>query len=170
MRLAAQLSFGFVLLVVSAAGCGSAPQAITPVTSGEATTPASPATASSTSTIASPTKASCDPKDLVGVVDKLVTDGTNKHVVVSVTVGACRNGFVQLLATGDQSGCAPDGTVGHVCSEPQPMWLKDVGGVWTLVGSGTGIGCEPPGGIIVMEPEITEACRALWPPPGPATT
>ncbi len=170
MRLAALLTFGFVVFVVSSAGCGSAPRAITRVTPGEATTPASPAIASSTSTIASLTKASCDPKDLVGVVNKLVTDGSNKHVVESVTVGACRNGFVQLLRTGDLSGCAPDGTMGHVCSEPQPMWLKDVGGVWTLVATGTGIGCEPPGGIIAMEPEITEACRALRLPPDPATT
>jgi hypothetical protein len=106
---------------------------------------------------------------LVDAVDKLVADGTN-HVVVRVTVAACRNGFVQLLATGDESGCAPDGTVGHVCSEPQPMWLKDVGGVWTLVAVGTGLGCEPPGGLIVMEPSITEACKELYPSPDPTTT
>jgi hypothetical protein len=126
------------------------------------TTIALPPDSSSTSTAAAAQAATCDPNDLVQAVNKAVTGGADNHTFVTVAVDACQGGFAQLVATGDTSGCAPDGTVGHVCSEPQRMWLKAVNGVWTLLDAGTGVTCAA-NGPMGRSPSITEACNVLFP-------
>ncbi len=153
MRSASRFLIGLVLVAGAASGCGSQPDA-SPATQPAASTPTQSVAPSSTSAASGPT---CDPQQLTAVLDSLVPDDTVP--LTSVTVDACRDGFVQLVAVRDQSGCPPSGTAGNPCTEPQRMWLKYADGAWTVLDVGTGIGCDPTD----LAPSITEACAALYP-------
>ncbi len=110
-----------------------------------------PTTGSSTPT--SVVAASCDEASLYAAVKALFPDEP-LWKPTGVIVDACRGGYAQVVAIADQSTCP---TVGVECYENQPIWLQDVGGVWTMLDSGTGISCSPG----ETDPPIEPACAAF---------
>jgi hypothetical protein len=69
-------------------------------------------------------------------------------VTASVTIKACKNGYAQVFAVPTQ----PDRY------QAEQLFLKDDGGTWIVVGSGTGIDCDDPEGI---DAATQAACAAL---------
>lgn len=69
----------------------------------------------------------------------------------SVTIQACRGGYAFVLA---HPGNVPPGTQ---VEESEQVFLRNDGGEWTVIGSGTGISCSDPD----IPPELEQACTAL---------
>jgi hypothetical protein len=75
--------------------------------------------------------------------------------IVGVDIRECQNGYARVFAQPDQSTC---GQTGGSCYENEQVFLRDDGGSWVYITSGTGIACTDPD---LRPPELETACVAL---------
>ncbi len=98
--------------------------------------------------------AACSTEAILPVLQSLFPDNDMWNIV-DVEIADCRNGYARVFAVPDVSSCAdPD----VPCLESEQVYLRDDGGAWVYVDSGTGVECANPEGLL---PETLEACEAL---------
>jgi hypothetical protein len=139
-----------VVVVLGACGGNDDPPApsSTPSTAVTTTTPSLPPTSAS---------APCRADVLLVPVQAALnqpddpSQGLSAVQIVRVEVLECRNGYARVaaFAAGDQA--AGD-------QEAEQVFLRDVGGRWEFIESGTGIDCQNLAGLTAA---IQEACAAL---------
>ena len=98
--------------------------------------------------------ASCEPEAFLPVLQEAFDDDAAGLRVVAARVERCANGFAQVFAVPDQSGCTA-GVSG--CFENEQVFLRAAGPRWSIVTSGTGIGCDDAD----AEPAFREVCDGL---------
>ncbi len=136
-------------LVLALAACDerdSTTQATSP-TPPITTSPTPPPTSPSPS-VATPTAALCDPEVMLPVIHEQV------EIAAPLTFGAveiqeCQNGYARVYA---KVADPPPGT-----EDAEQVFLRDAGGTWEVITSGTGITCEDE----PVLPILVDACRAL---------
>lgn len=154
-----------VVLVVSiTAGCDSSTESTAPSTGDPAATSAAsaektaateaPATAAPGTAADTTPTAECSESTILPVLQSLFPENEAWNIV-DVQIADCRNGYARVFAVPDTSSCAdPD----VPCLESEQVYLRDDGGAWAYVDSGTGVECANPEGLL---PETLEACEAL---------
>lgn len=120
-------------------------------TSDSPVTVSSPTSQSPTAT-ATPTAAPCDPVAMLPVIREEVDIGVEGVFWESVEIQNCQNGYVRVLAF--WGGTPPPGSS---LEASEQVFLRDVGGMWNVLTSGSGITCSDTD----LPPELEEACRAL---------
>ena len=91
-----------------------------------------------------PAVAACDPRVMLPVIQDQVEIAPPLSFG-SVTIAACENGYARVFAN---VADPPPGT-----EDAEQVFLQDDGGTWTVIASGTGIGCT--------DPDLAAACKAL---------
>jgi hypothetical protein len=92
--------------------------------------------------------APCDAAVMLLVIQQEVPIGP-PWVWESVNIQQCQNGYARVLAR----PLTPEGPG----DDSEQVFLKDDGGTWHVLTSGTGIACSDPD----IGPELEEACKAL---------
>jgi hypothetical protein len=110
-------------------------------------TPQSP-TATATPTAAAP----CDPAAMLPVIREEVDIGAEGVFWESVEIRNCQNGYARVFAI--IGGTPPPGAE---LEGSEQVFLRDKGGMWNVLTSGSGIACSDTD----LSPEMEEACRAL---------
>jgi hypothetical protein len=95
------------------------------------------------------------PAVMLPVVDEEIFGDTGNVHADSVDVPECRNGHAKGLATVTVQESQEVG--GGTYEDAAEFFLKDVGGEWTVLAYGTGIGCFPP----YAPAELQDTCEAL---------
>jgi hypothetical protein len=102
--------------------------------------------------LAVPAAAACDPAAMLPVIQDSIELGVEGVFWDEVGIQECRNGYARVYA--GVGGTPPPGTS---LEDAEQVFLKDVDGEWTVLTSGTGIGCADDD----LSPELQLACNAL---------
>lgn len=146
---------GGVILVIGAlivlAGCATSTEPVAgDGDGGAASAPAQDAGGEASGSDADAAEASCDPSAFLPVVQKF-DDPDVELVIEDVEVAACRNGYARVFAV------ARENPTGHPQHENEQVFLRDVGGTWEVVSTGTGISC----GDSDLPAALVEVCEGL---------
>jgi hypothetical protein len=101
-----------------------------------------------------PSAAACDENAMLAVVTAALPLPPPDRIV-TLHIQQCRNGYARVFAVPSNVRC---GQPGDSCYNNEQVFLKDVGGNWTYLDSGSGIDCADPHGIPAID---AAACRAL---------
>jgi hypothetical protein len=99
-----------------------------------------------------PATAPCDPDAMLPVISKAIQIPYSDMFWDSVKVAECQNGYARVFAL--TGGTPPPGTQ---LEGSEQVFLRDVGGEWTTLSSGSGLDCYPGS----MPPDLKDACEAL---------
>ncbi|WP_433720665.1 hypothetical protein ACQP2Y_36355 [Actinoplanes sp. CA-051413] len=95
-----------------------------------------------------PTDPACAPAAILPTAKRLVDDPAAGLKVQAVQVTVCRNGYARVFTVPARTPKRFEG---------DQLFLRLVGGTWTLVGRGASIDC----GDADLRPAIAQACTAL---------